>query len=131
MVEFSRELEFTHSLSRELTDPLVYKYGKEWPVVYMIYNDDEVYIGETVDASIRMSQHIKNSERRKLKNVILISDETYNKSVIQDLESYLISHAAADKRFSKLQNGNAGHQKHNYYNKDVYEASFVSIWNKK
>ena len=129
MVEFSRELEFTHSLSRELTDPLVYKYGKEWPVVYMIYNDDEVYIGETVDASIRMSQHIKNSERRKLKNVILISDETYNKSVIQDLESYLISHAAADKRFSKLQNGNAGHQKHNYYNKDVYEASFVSIWN--
>ena len=129
MVEFSKELEFTKTLSSNLADPAVYKYGKEWPVVYMIYNDDEVYIGETVDASIRMSQHIKNDERRKLKNVVLISDETYNKSVIQDLESFLISHAAADTRFSKLQNGNAGHQKHNYYNKDVYEASFATIWN--
>ena len=128
MVEFSNKLDFTKALSRDLTDPAIYKYGKEWPVVYMIYNDNEVYIGETVDASIRMSQHIKNKDRQRLKKVVLISDETYNKSVIQDLESYLISHAAADTRFATLQNGNAGHQKHNYYNKEVYEASFKSIW---
>lgn len=128
MIEFSNKLDFNKSLSRELTDPCVYRYGKEWPVVYMIYNDDEVYIGETVDASIRMAQHIKNRDRQRLKKVLIISDETYNKSVIQDLESYLISHAAADTRFKQLQNGNAGHQKHNYYNKEVYEASFKSIW---
>ena len=59
----SQEIEFTKNTGRELS---IYKYGKydkEWPIVYMIYNDDEIYIGETVDASARMAQHYENLKK--------------------------------------------------------------------
>jgi len=121
----SSELEFSPRTGDEIA---IQKYGKEWPIVYMIYNDEEIYIGETVDASIRMLQHYANPERRRLKKVRIISDDRFNKSVILDLESFLISHVSADKKFLKLQNGNAGHQKHNYYQKDMYEAEFGDVW---
>ena len=123
----SNELSFSSTTGNEIA---IQKFGKEWPIVYMIYNDDEIYIGETVDASIRMLQHYENPERRKLKKVRIISDDRFNKSVILDLESFLISHVSADKKFLKLQNGNAGHQKHNYYQKEMYEAEFDNVWKK-
>lgn len=121
----SNELDFSKTTGSEIS---IQKYGKEWPIVYMIYNDDEIYIGETVDASIRMAQHYDNPERHRLKKVRIISDDRFNKSVILDLESFLISHVSADKKFLRLQNGNAGHQKHNYYQKEMYEAEFDGVW---
>ena len=123
----SNELDFSSSTGRDIS---IHKYGKEWPIVYLIYNDSEIYVGETVDASVRMLQHYSNPERRKLKKVRIISDDRFNKSVILDLESFLISHISADKKGLKLQNGNAGHQKHNYYQKNVYEAEFGDVWRK-
>ena len=35
------------------------EYGSNWPVVYMIHNDDarEAYIGETLNAGKRAAQH--------------------------------------------------------------------------
>lgn len=102
--------------------------GKEWPVVYLIYNEEEVYIGETVDAKSRMAQHYANEARRSLKKVVLISDGSFNKSVIQDLEAYLIAHVAADSRFLELQNGNSGFQKHAYYRSKKYEELFGEVW---
>ena len=125
MAKISNELEFTETTGRDIA---AIKYGKEWPLVYLLFNDEEVYIGETVDASTRMSQHYENPERRKLNRVRLISDDTFNKSVILDLEAFLISHMSADTRFKYLQNGNAGHQKHNYFQKDYYESQFSGIW---
>lgn len=126
-MSISNELEFSRKTGDEIA---IQKYGKEWPIVYMIYNDEEVYVGETVDASIRMLQHYANPERQRLKKVRIISDDRFNKSVILDLESFLISHISADKRFLKMQNGNAGHQKHNYYQKEMYEAEFKDVWKK-
>lgn len=132
-IDISEEIEFSEKTS-DLLDS--YRFGKEkwpgkeWPVVYLIYNDEEVYVGETVDAKSRMAQHYSNKARRKLKSVVLISDGTFNKSVIQDLEAYLISHVAADDRFTKLQNGNSGFQKHAYYKSKKYEALFDDVWRK-
>lgn len=103
------------------------KFRKEWPVVYIISNENEAYIGETVDAGTRMSQHLQNPERCRLKNVRFISDESFNKSVILDLESFLISHMSADGKY-KLQNSNAGQQKHDYFQKALYEEKFQEVW---
>lgn len=103
------------------------KYGSNWPVVYLINNNEEVYIGETTDASIRTNQHLSNEIRRNLNRINIISDETFNKSAILDLESFLIKYMSADKKY-KLQNGNGGLQNHNYYQREMYEKKFKEIW---
>lgn len=103
------------------------KYGTNWPVVYIIHNNKEAYIGETNDASIRANQHLTNKVRKGLNQITIISDETFNKSSILDLESFLIKYMSADKKF-KLQNSNNGLQNHNYYQREMYETKFREIW---
>lgn len=104
------------------------KYGENWPVVYLINNKEEMYVGETVNVSVRTSQHLKNPDREKLTSISIISDDDFNKSVVLDLEAHLISYMAADGKY-KLQNSTMGMQLHNYYNREVYEKSFSQIWN--
>ncbi|MBR3414952.1 DUF2075 domain-containing protein [Candidatus Saccharibacteria bacterium] len=125
-MDISNEIDFDSTTSKRIAAEE--KFGKEWPVVYLLYNEKEVYVGETVDARIRMAQHYENSERRKLKYARIISGGEFNKSVILDLEAFLISHMSADSKFEKLQNGNAGHQQHNYYNQEYYESQFGELW---
>lgn len=103
------------------------KYGSNWPVVYIINNNEEAYVGETTDASIRSNQHLANEIRRSLDKINIIGDDTFNKSSILDLESFLIKYMSADRRF-KLQNGNGGLQNHNYYQRKMYEDKFREIW---
>lgn len=122
--KISEELEFTKTTGNEIA---IMKYGKEWPIVYMIFNDKEMYIGETVDAGTRMLQHYANPKRRQLKKVRFVYSNGFNKSSILDLESYLISHFSADGKFI-LQNDNAGQQKHNYWQQENYRAEFAGIW---
>lgn len=104
------------------------KFGTNWPVVYIINNNNEAYVGETTDVSIRSNQHLANQVRRKLNTINIITDKTFNKSVILDLESFLIKYMAADNKY-KLQNGNGGMQNHNYYQRKKYEQEFKNIWN--
>lgn len=104
------------------------KYGSNWPVVYIINNNTEAYIGETTNFSSRTNQHLSNEKRRSLDKINIIADKTFNKSVALDLESFLIKYMAADKLF-ELQNGNGGLQNHNYYQKETYEEKFKDIWN--
>lgn len=101
--------------------------GENWPVVYILSNNKEAYVGETHHASIRMSQHWLNPQRRSLEDMMLISGKNFNKSVVLDLESFLIKHMSADGKF-RLQNGNGGLQDHDYYNRPFYEEIFVNIW---
>ena len=103
------------------------EYGEDWPVVYIINNDKEAYVGETVNAAIRAGQHFKNPRRKKLTQISLISDDSFNKSVILDLENYLINYMSADGKF-QLQNSNMGMHPHSYYQKDKYEQEFQKIW---
>lgn len=103
------------------------KYGTNWPVVYIINNDKEVYIGETTNVGLRSNQHLANEVRKSLKTINIISDETFNKSSILDLESFLIKYMSADNKF-KLQNGNKGLLNHNYYQREMYEKKFKEIW---
>jgi DUF2075 family protein/DNA replication protein DnaC len=105
-----------------------YHFGYNWPVVYMIEDGKEIYIGESTNAYFRSKQHFEVEERRKLKNIHIISDEEYNKSATLDIESLLIEHVVADEKFI-VQNGNKGIRGHNYYDREKYLAKFEkTIW---
>lgn len=106
-----------------------YKFGKNWPVVYIAENGNEAYIGETISAYSRSKQHYENVERRRLNNIHLISDEEYNISATLDIESWIIQYMAADNKYI-LQNKNGGLKNHNYFDKAKYKAKFEIIWDK-
>ena len=36
------------------------KKGQDWPVVYLINNDNEMYIGESQNITNRLEQHLDN-----------------------------------------------------------------------
>ena len=107
------------------------EYGSNWPVVYLIHNDDtkEAYVGETLNAGKRAWQHWQTEERKRLKTIHIMTDDSFNKSVILDLESFLIKYLSADGIY-KLQNGNNGLANFNYYSRHDYEQQFQKIWDK-
>lgn len=102
-------------------------FGVNWPTVYIIYNDKKAYVGETLDAVRRTEQHLAEAEFNEFTDICLISNKTFNKSVILDLESFLIKYMSAEG--SKcLINGNAGIVEHNYFYKEAYEDDFKEVW---
>lgn len=104
---------------------------ENWPVVYQIYNDNEIYIGETTNLKNRMAQHLTNSQKASLHggHVKVVFDSTFNKSAALDLESYLIQYFSADKKY-KVLNRNDGMCDRNYYDKPNYRATFEKIWDR-
>lgn len=118
---FTYKEEFLDNIKR-------YKYGLNWPVVYIIRNDKEAYVGESSRVYNRSLEHLKNDDRVKLDTIDIVADDDFNKSATLELESLLIEHMAADGKYL-LQNGNGGLRKHNYYEKAKYVEKFDSIWN--
>ncbi|MFM2424211.1 MAG: hypothetical protein RLZZ70_602 [Candidatus Parcubacteria bacterium] len=105
-----------------------YKFGRNWPVVYIIENKQEAYIGQSTNAYYRSIQHYERPERRKLETIHVLSDEEFNMSASFDIESLLIQYMAADGKFL-LQNGNGGMKNHNYYDRIKYRTKFERLWN--
>lgn len=106
-----------------------YKFGTNWPVVYLIEDGKEIYIGETVNAYQRSKQHMERAERARLKRIHIIGDEEYNKSATLDTESWLIQYMSAEEKFI-LQNGNRGLKNHSYFDREKYKAKFERTWQK-
>lgn len=104
-----------------------YAFGENWPVVYILKNNKEAYVGETVSLYHRSKQHYHKDERRDLDSLYVITDDDFNKSVVLDVESFLIQYMSADGLF-KLQNGNKGLSNHNYYQRETYKSKFDDIW---
>ena len=119
--------------------------GTNWPIVYLIHGNGEIYIGETNSATGRMEQHLDPNgkyyaKRQKLNEVEIVFDKTFNKSAILDIENSLISlfryeinqttdESKKSKYFKVLQNGNSGQSKlHNYYNRAHYLDEVEDIW---
>lgn len=104
-----------------------------WPVVYVIDGDkrgtgpDSIYVGETRNAAARMRQHLASPQKRGLRSIRVVVDDTYNKSVCLDLESHLIRWLAGDGRYAVL-NGNEGIVDAAYYDRDSYRQSFRDIF---
>jgi len=103
--------------------------GLDWPVVYIIENKNEVYIGETTSAYNRSRQHYENENRSNLERLHIITDEEFNKSATLDLESQLIQYFSAEGTL-RLQNGNKGLVNHNYFDRDRYRAKLETVWKK-
>jgi len=110
-----------------LEDVKKYRFGLNWPVVYILENGKEAYIGEAGSAYRRAQQHLQNPERLKLNNLYIISDDEYNKSATLDIESSLIKYMSGDGKYL-LQNGNGGIQESDYYDRERYQAKFEVVW---
>jgi len=106
-----------------------YQYGTNWPVVYILENGQEAYVGETINAASRSGQHYDNADRKKLEFIHIITDSTYNKSATLDIESSLMQYMAAD-GLRVLQNANGGLKNHSYYDREIYQAKIKGIWEK-
>jgi DUF2075 family protein/predicted GIY-YIG superfamily endonuclease len=106
-----------------------FRFGKNWPVVYVLENGKDVYVGQAISAHRRVKQHYENPEKQilKLKTVHILSDEEFNVSAALDIESWLIQYMSADQVFI-LHNKNGGLKNHNYYDRPKYKAKFEDIW---
>jgi DUF2075 family protein/predicted GIY-YIG superfamily endonuclease len=100
---------------------------KNWPVVYTINNENEIYVGETTNAELRMKQHLVSPTKQHLKTVNVIVDDSFNKSVCLDLESHLIKYFHADEKYLVL-NGNGGITDADYFDRETYRTAFDEIF---
>ncbi|PZE76574.1 DUF2075 domain-containing protein [Curtobacterium sp. MCBD17_019] len=100
-----------------------------WPVVYVLDDDEHVYVGETRSAAVRMRQHLESPERGTLRTVRLVLDDTFNKSVCLDLESFLIKLFAGDGKYTVL-NRNEGIVDADYYDRTAYRSKFDDVFEK-
>ena len=101
--------------------------GANWPVVYTLSNDKQIYVGETLSAVTRLTQHLATAKKKSLSRVQIILNEKFNKSVCLDLESQLIQYLAADGTHQVL-NANSGIRDANYYDRDKYRESFNELF---
>ena len=129
-LEFSKAAVTTWELHDE-------KHGN-WPVVYVL--DDgrdtaqanpnrlrDIYVGESLNAAGRLRQHLETPAKQHLKNIRVIIDERFNKSVCLDLESYLIRMLAGDGA-NRVLNRNNGITESKYYQREMYREGFRNIF---
>ena len=100
-----------------------------WPVVYTLADDNTIYIGESLSASTRLRQHLDSEDKKHLDVVRVVIDDTFNKSVCLDLESYLIRLFSGEGRYRVL-NHNAGITNADYYDRSDYQEIFDDIFRK-
>lgn len=98
-----------------------------WPIVYTINGDHEIYIGESVNGDTRMLQHLANPARAGLTEVKYVVDSKFNKSACLDLEAHLIQYFQADEKF-RVQNSVVGIRDADYFNRDEYRRNFQPIF---
>ncbi len=98
-----------------------------WPVVYALDDTGKIYVGESINGATRLRQHLDSDSKSDLVSARVIVDETFNKSVCLDLESYLIRHLAGDGRYEVL-NRNEGIIDADYYRRAQYQQTFTEIF---
>ena len=98
----------------------------KWPVVYIINNDERLYVGETTDFLSRTRQHLQNSQKQGLREIRVILDDTFNKSTCLDLESQLIMLFSGDGKYQVI-NSNAGIADCDYFDREHYQVTFDQI----
>ena len=97
-----------------------------WPVVYIINNDERLYVGETTDFLSRTRQHLQNPQKQGLREIRVVLDDTFNKSTCLDLESQLIMLFSGDGKYQVI-NSNAGIADCDYFAREHYQVTFDQI----
>ncbi|MGL4382810.1 MAG: DNA/RNA helicase domain-containing protein, partial [Bacilli bacterium] len=119
-----------YSFNEKTHNEIDHKYFNDYPVLYILRNEREVYIGETARIKKRIKEHIKNKERTNLELISIIGSEYFNKSATFNIETNLINYFFADEKYLP-QNKSKTIQEvtHNYYNKEMYDnLIFNIIW---
>lgn len=122
-----KDFDFNDDTPKKLEEDNFYA---DWPVVYILNNDKEMYIGETYHSAERMRQHLKKEERRKLDKLHVIESSSFTKSATLDIESSLIELCKINNK-RKLQNANDGIVNHHFANKDQFRKDskfFYNLW---
>jgi len=101
--------------------------ASNWPVVYVLDDAKQVYVGESLNVMGRFSQHQKATEKQNLNRAHVLVDPTFNKSAALDLESSLVRLLAGDGQFEVL-NRNDGIVDADYYDRETYREKFDSIF---
>ncbi|KAH7215361.1 hypothetical protein DER44DRAFT_740904 [Fusarium oxysporum] len=109
-----------------------------WPVVYVL--DDgrdttqvrsdqlrDINVGESLNAVGRLRQHLEMPAKQHLKNIHVIFEERFNKSVCLDLESYLIKMLAGDGA-NRVLNRNNVITESRYFQRELYREGFRNIF---
>ena len=104
-------------------------YLDNWPMLYILENGKQAYIGESTHVITRMTQHATAEEKRIFNKVHFIYSNRFNQSVTFDYESKLIQYVVADELF-QVTNKNAGIADKQYFQKQDYDAQFESLWRK-
>ena len=97
-----------------------------WPMVYILTNTEEAYVGQTTSVLNRMDQHGANPEKQAFTHTNLIYSDAFNMSVITDYEHRLIQLMNADGLY-RLTNKNEGLQDSDYYCKEEYDEMFQQL----
>ena len=110
------------------------RYGDEeyldnWPMLYILENGKQAYIGESTHVKTRMTQHAITEEKCIFKKVHFIYSKLFNQSVTFDYESKLIQYIVADELF-QVTNKNSGIADKQYYQKEEYDERFEILWRK-
>lgn len=100
---------------------------RDWPAVYVIDNEKQVYVGETTNVLSRRGQHHMDPRKAKLSTMRVVLHDEFNKSAALDLERYLIQMLSGDGAREVL-NRNAGMTKSDYYDRSRYQEMFQDIF---
>ncbi|QBE97973.1 hypothetical protein PMF13cell1_03536 [Blautia producta] len=108
------------------------RYGEEsylsnWPMLYILDNGKQAYIGESNHVKNRMFQHHGSLDKRIFDKVHFIYSSKFNQSVTFDYESKLIQYIVADELY-EVRNKNAGMAEKEYYGKKEYDEKFQVLW---
>lgn len=100
---------------------------RNWPVVYALDGEDQIYVGESLNVANRFRQHLSSPEKRQLKGARVVLDSTFNKSVCLDLEAFLIQRLSGDGLY-QITNRNVGITDRDYFGRDDYRKIFTDIF---
>lgn len=105
------------------------EYLDNWPMLYILENGKQAYIGESTHVKTRMTQHATVEEKKIFDKVHFIYSKMFNQSVTFDYESKLIQYIVADELF-QVTNKNSGIADKQYYQKKEYDEKFEVLWRK-
>lgn len=104
-------------------------YLSNWPMLYILENGKQGYIGESNHVKNRMAQHYSSVDKRIFEKVHFIYSSKFNQSVTFDYEAKLIQYIVADELY-EVRNKNAGMADKEYYGKKEYDEKFQVLWRK-
>ena len=99
---------------------------RDWPAVYVIDNEKQVYVGETTNVVARRGQHHMDPRKARLTTMRVVLHDEFNKSAALDLERYLIQMLSGDGAREVL-NRNAGLTESDYYDRTRYQEMFADM----